>query len=431
MARTYTLDGRVGALVVRGKTLEANIAEAITKATLDLTSGEVTQLDLRIADPKLELLRAGLFTPSTKTTAGSQVDYGPLKLEVRALGVVPGASGDELAVTARSLGACKLRRAMGPHVRRNLSPTQAVALDAAAAGLRFVGEPSAKRDTVVRQGGDQLESAWDADGRLAQELGYVFGEAAGVLYFGRPTWLVEHNSRLRVEWRDADTDGGIVRLGNLRRSGDDDNNAATIDGLEVVPELGDKLLPFMGLDLAGVPSFDGRYMVTNVKLELDDGAMSTVSAATPVNPTPQPPETSAGSSSSSSASSSDGAATAAAFVDVALKQAGDRYVYGAEAKVNDPDPDAFDCSELVEWALGRVGVRFVDGSSAQIARCKSITVAEAKRTRGALLWHSGHIAISLGDGRTIEAMGRKYGVLVASSGSRFTKGGLIPGLRYS
>jgi cell wall-associated NlpC family hydrolase len=39
-----------------------------------------------------------------------------------------------------------------------------------------------------------------------------------------------------------------------------------------------------------------------------------------------------------------------------------------------------------------------------------------------------HVAISLGDGRTIEARGRKYGVGVFSGANRFQYGAMIPGL---
>jgi len=88
-------------------------------------------------------------------------------------------------------------------------------------------------------------------------------------------------------------------------------------------------------------------------------------------------------------------------------------------------------SELIEWAASRVGIspRVPDGSSAQINHCRSIPVDQAIRTKGALLWHSGHIAVSLGNGRTVEAQNPKAGVVQASAGNRFKRGGLIPGAK--
>ena len=126
------------------------------------------------------------------------------------------------------------------------------------------------------------------------------------------------------------------------------------------------------------------------------------------------------------------------FVTVALRQRGDRYVWAAETRVSDPDPDAFDCSELVQWAAGRVGVTVPDGSYNQRSWCwrkgGKISVSKAIRTRGALLFMGDpvhHVAISLGDGkRTIEARGRAYGVNVFSSTRGFDAAALIPGMRY-
>ncbi len=143
-----------------------------------------------------------------------------------------------------------------------------------------------------------------------------------------------------------------------------------------------------------------------------------------------------------------------AVVQLALAQQGDRYVYGAEANPSDSNPSAFDCSELVEWACRRAGVQptMPDGSWIQQRWCVNngtmLSIEQAIGTRGALLFKhrdaagnpvdpgaecppKAHVAISLGDGHTIEAMGTKYGVLMASALNRdWTAGALIPGCSY-
>ncbi len=130
-----------------------------------------------------------------------------------------------------------------------------------------------------------------------------------------------------------------------------------------------------------------------------------------------------------------GRGTAEAFVQRALAQNGDRYVFGAETRLNDPNPTTFDCSELVQWAAAQVGVTIPDGTMNQLPHIQrsggSISVEEAMRTRGALLFRPGHVAISLGDGRTIEARGSRYGVgIFPANGRGWTAGGLIPGMQY-
>jgi peptidoglycan hydrolase-like protein with peptidoglycan-binding domain len=130
-----------------------------------------------------------------------------------------------------------------------------------------------------------------------------------------------------------------------------------------------------------------------------------------------------------------GKGTAEAMVRAALSQQGDRYIFGAEVKLNDPNPSAFDCSELVEWAVAQAGGKICDGSQYQRKACRdaglAISVEQALRTPGALLFTDTHVAISLGDGRTIEARGSKYGVGIFSAHNRGWKAaGLVPGLKY-
>lgn len=127
--------------------------------------------------------------------------------------------------------------------------------------------------------------------------------------------------------------------------------------------------------------------------------------------------------------------TAAAFVAKALEMVGKPYVFGAEADLKDKSPEAFDCSELVQWAAHQVGVNIPDGSHAQARWCTDkltrLSPGQAMLVRGGLLFRPGHVAISLGDGRTIEARGKAYGVgAFHAEGRGWTAGALVPGMRY-
>lgn len=131
------------------------------------------------------------------------------------------------------------------------------------------------------------------------------------------------------------------------------------------------------------------------------------------------------------------------FLETAAAQTGDRYVFGHEVDLSDPDPSTFDCSELVQWATHQVGVEIPDGAVNQYAHLRDgghlIPVEQAIDTPGALLFsfssdpdaarpRAGHVAISLGDGKTIEAMGPRYGVGSWKAGRRFQYAAVIPGL---
>lgn len=640
MSRRYTANGRAGKVIARGKALTQEQADLLLSGKLDLSTSEVSQLTLTIADPELAILGSRLFDPPLVVGAtGSSLDYARLKFEVAAVEVGAEKSITTLTVTARSLGMQKLRRPfnadaspkltpiypqpgqagfIGPVTQaqidaaktlpttpppggsRGLSPTEWVRQQAKAVGLGFRGQESATRDLISPVTDDQTketETLWAVTQRLAKEIGYVAYEAAGVLYFGQPTWLVDHATRLRINWGGNPTPEGLLDPPRCRRTGDDPKQhaSATIE-VNLAPTLGDEITPGMALDLSGVPTFNGRYLIDRVSIPLADNQPVTVSASTPINPEPEPPsdpnaalgggtwtgvvdesgvpQLSAGryggvdltseqlrnagiiwhvgkqvgmtsndrvlgimcamqESSLKNLSGGDrdsaglfqqrpsmgwgsysqvtdpiyasrkfysvlkrepnregrertlviqavqrsayprayarwesmaiavaaaldaaigrpgssgggGAArgSAEAFVSYALSQAGDPYIFGAEARLADADPDAFDCSELVQWAAFRAGVTFVDGARNQWSVCRSrgllMSLDQARNTRGALLFRIGvggvdHVAISLGDGsRTIEARGREYGVgTFASTGRTWTAAGKVPGLNYS
>lgn len=597
MPRTYTLNGPAGQIIARGGRLPVTVTEAITSARYEAGVDATGQLTLTFDDRTLEIFRSGLFEAGTATKAGSPLDWGPRRLEVRAAELT---GEGVLTVTARALGVCKMQRARGTRVTPNVSPSRWVELEGRAHGLAVVAEPSPGRPHVTRQAD---EDSWDTCKRLAKELGFLAFEADGVLYFGRPTWLLGRpgNHTLLVDinptsWQPVDD--RVLARPTVRVTGDNATKVAELS-VSVLPDLGHPVDPGWTLKLTRLPYLSGDYIVEKVTVPLDDNGVVSIDATTPINPTPEPPQppptagsagggsftgsftyvagkTSAGvvrspgagryggttlnaeqvnnavlivrqgirdriperglvialmtalqestlrnlgygdrdsvglfqqrnawapravrmnpeqsahlfytggqagqkglldikgwqslplgtaaqkvqvsafpnayakwqdeatalvaaifrtAGGTSSGSATGSGPTAANFVALALKQAGDRYIFGHEVSKSDPDPDAFDCSELVEWAAARVGAspRVPDGSSAQLAHVRRISVAQGKRTRGALLFHPGHVAISLGDGRTIEAANRRYGVRTLEAGSRFTAAGLLPGLRY-
>lgn len=113
---------------------------------------------------------------------------------------------------------------------------------------------------------------------------------------------------------------------------------------------------------------------------------------------------------------------------------GGRYIFGAKGPVN------FDCSGFTHEVGRLCGSKIGHGSKNQRDICSraglEITVDRAMRTPGALLFRMTgfptHVAISLGNGSTIEAKGAKYGIGVFSGqGRRWTSGGYFPGISYA
>jgi cell wall-associated NlpC family hydrolase len=133
------------------------------------------------------------------------------------------------------------------------------------------------------------------------------------------------------------------------------------------------------------------------------------------------------------------------FLRVAKAQIGDRYVFGAEVKLSDPNPSVFDCSEFTQWAAFQAGSKIPDGATAQYLHFKEkgllIDPEKAKDTPGALLFSfdreprpgdgrtpGAHVAISLGNGKVVEAANPRVGVRESNAGDRFEFAAIIPGI---
>ena len=132
------------------------------------------------------------------------------------------------------------------------------------------------------------------------------------------------------------------------------------------------------------------------------------------------------------------------FLSSAKDQIGDRYVYGAPRTPTAADPKTFDCSSFTQWSARQAGVKLEGTAEYQYMELKrmnhDIPVEQALRTKGALLFYfssepsgglpagQAHVAISLGDGRTVEAKGTKYGVGEWSAKHRFNFAATVPGI---
>ena len=141
----------------------------------------------------------------------------------------------------------------------------------------------------------------------------------------------------------------------------------------------------------------------------------------------------------------DPQAAAQHFVDAALAQRGDKYVFGAEADMNDANPTSFDRSELTQWAAHQAGIEIPDGSAAQYLDLKAkgllIPVDQAAHTPGRLAVHlfqrtdgrrrtPDHLARGDQPGQrsTVEA-DDVQGVTTMDIGSRFQYAAVLPGLQ--
>jgi cell wall-associated NlpC family hydrolase len=133
------------------------------------------------------------------------------------------------------------------------------------------------------------------------------------------------------------------------------------------------------------------------------------------------------------------------FMHRAQSQMGVPYRFGAEADLDDSSgAEAFDSSELVQWAAHQAGVELPDGSWKQYQALHSagsaVSVDVALETKGALLFgfssdplaspdrpQRAYVAISLGNGKVLDVSERAGEVREMEPGNFFTHAATIPG----
>lgn len=294
------------------------------------------------------------------------------------------------------------------------------------------------------------EDSWSAIGRILGEIGWRACVVRGTLYLAPDSFLI---SRARDAYDISESSKGVD---NIDFDWDTGKPAATATmtvwaGIHA-------LAAGSPVNLSKMGPADGKWLVETI----DRSPFTRLCTVTLVRPQPTLPEPKAAASTSAANSDAgeggwglpvDAGSTSSGvsnlttehgggglgpgagsgsvsdrFVTAALTAAGKPYVWGTSG------PNTFDCSGLVQWAAAKVGVHLSKPVTSILAHVTHIPVSQAVNTRGALLLRARgsehHVAISLGNGRTIEARGKAYGcgLFSATSGRDWTTGGLIPGI---
>lgn len=417
----------------------------------------IPNLSFSLPDPY-----GGLLGHEGLWTQGVRVQYQDLDLRMDEIAFVPGgATTGQLDITAIDDIVFALMKLTGPRSASGISASQWIAQEMQLCGIDpgryLLAESVPTQSEIIRDvpdqagqaGSGQNPSAWTTIVRLGRELGKRVFISGRRLVFGSSAFAMQWTAPgpLRLSWHALEQGEKFLVL-PTKRLVSIGNRSDVAEVTARVPFNRAKFfrpgVPVIVRETPFVAPGDWvQFMVASVSFNLGtdtDGAE--VRLLQPIDPPPQPPTSTSAGVNGGSTSSGSGASGGGAdgqvdqFVALCLQQAGKSYVFGAEASPSEPNPRAFDCSELVEWACARVGVspRFPDGTDAQEAHCRRngtiISVSAAINTKGALLFQPGHVAVSLGNGTTIEAMNPSRGVTKGNANGRgWTVGARIPGAR--
>lgn len=460
---TPTADGSIGIIRIMGTQIAGSLGlQIIDEPTFRAAMDMVPHITFSVLDPGFNLSNSKLFTP------GNLLTWRDATMRTDTVSYVPGDHGQGQAdVTAEDDIVHALKQLRGPHTASNIDATTWLFQEISTVGYDptkfLLGESVPTQTTIARDVWDpsmgvvadtEFPSAWTTIVRLARELGkWVFVSGRRII-FGSAQFAMAWAAAapVRIGWANAVPTEAFMDIPTTVRA----TIADRVQTLQVkgrVPHARAALFrPGVPVDVYGVMGADNtpniqpantaaapiRMMVSDIEHVLatdTDGA--DVTFIQPVNPIPQPPgstnDPNKNPITAGAAGISGGGADGQVetFVRNALQETGKTYVYGATPAASDPNPRAFDCSSLVQWAATRAGIPNVPRTSEQqIAACDLISVATAINTRGALLHQPGHIAISLGNGRTIEASqdGVPVGQLNAT-GRKWDQGGKLRGAK--
>jgi cell wall-associated NlpC family hydrolase len=446
-------------LKIMGTSLQGDFAASVIGvSTFSAGIETIPNISFTIADPEGELLAKA----NNLWQRGVTVQYQDLWLKVDTVTFEPGSHGTgQLTIDCIDDIVFALQQLRGPRTANGISATEWIAQELSLAGIDpnkyFLGESVPTQSVIARDEADQsgqggqgeTPSAWTTAVRLARELGKRIFINGHRLVFGSSAFAMQWTSTgvLRLTRNDNNLPQGehwfdlpLARMVSVSNR----SNVREVSG-RVPLSRARHFRPGVPVDVTHTPAVAGgapvRLMCSSVTFDVGtDTSGADITLLEPIDPPPQPPTdtTSAGANggnTSNGASVSGGGADGqiGRFVALCLQQAGKSYVYGATPPTSDPNPRAFDCSSLVQWAAVRVGIPDPTRTTyTQEAKIRSagriISVQQAINTKGALLFQPGHVAISLGNGKTIEAMNSSQGVRQGNAAGRgFTAGGLLVG----
>jgi cell wall-associated NlpC family hydrolase len=425
-----SLGSRLTFMGANGST--ANLVAGCTSAKVVRSLSDGATLTIEVRDAGKELWRSSVMA-ATSWVAVDGFHYQLTSVSRSDAG---------MTLTLDDVVAAKMQTVSG-HRKFKAGTTRAAALNHLARNCHVAHavDPgkdlgALKNDLEVNTVDDpESESFWSATGSIAQEVGWRRFSDGRRMVAGSDAWLLARSPAIRVSSSTRYVDQINADLDFLQKT-----QTATL----AVHMARWAAPPGTGVTLVSEGPASGLWLVDSVERDLTSDR-GTITLTRRTRQLPEPKADSTGDSGRDPSVPGDtgtdtGGRSYSAAVDrglaVALTHRGDRYVYGAKG------PHSWDCSGFAS-AYIRWGGGHISGTAAGLyAACQragtTIPVSQAARTRGALLFGIGtgagasgnHVAISLGNGQTLEARSRKDGVGVFNGGaswSGFNHAALVPG----
>jgi cell wall-associated NlpC family hydrolase len=420
-------DLSVDAMTLVGDLAKAGLRDALSAPpTLERTIDGASQVQVQVQDARRTLLRSGMLNhPSWLKVDGHAYELAAVTK-----------SGPVLTLTFEDAIAAAMSKPKGllTVAARRMTRADFLARLAATAHVKATVDPALDRvrarNPLTR---DKGEDSWVAAGRIADEVqARRFSDGARMVV-GGDKWLIGRQPLVALR----EGHGGVDTI-----DFDYDVGAPAASATVTAWATRWAIPPGLGVTLSDLGPANGPWLVQTVGRPLTS-RLTTIALIKrqAVLPEPKAETTDTGEKGlvpgRDTVDDTGGkahSASAEKMVRAALRRSkGRAYQMGGHG------PGSYDCSGLVDESAGDAGASFNAPAASQWAACQhagtTISVAQALKTRGALLFRINngpfnHVAISLGNGQTVEAMGTAYGcgVFGGAAGRTWTGGGIVPGM---
>jgi hypothetical protein len=267
----------------------AELSEAVINADLSMSVGQVSNLSLSVDDPGWN------FYAKHHVPLETYVNFEELRFSIASIELNAGGGEGGFSMECRPRSVRHLKNLRGKRVIRNVSPSQYVIEECKSAGVGYKVQPTSRRTSVSRdvpepgEKSGEDKSAWSTINRLASEVGFLAFEVGGTIFFGEPTWFIKNMPRVKVSWSATTEDGYNATQMPVVSQSLDDNSRHKVS-VQVPIERANDFRPGYGMQLTGVPRFTHIYFITDVDFPLAGPGDVSVTAETPFDPTPNPPQ---------------------------------------------------------------------------------------------------------------------------------------------
>jgi len=260
---------------------QIDIRSHVISMQYDLTSNQVSQLDLQLYDEDFRMHNSNYFM------VGRRIGFNGVAFEIAAVSLSFG-NISTVKVTARSQAMQEMRRDKRTQTWNKVSPSQVAADIGAALGMQLFIEPSPQVPTITKEKSEnQEESSYDMLQRLARELEYLFFEAHNTLFFTSPEFLLDQQAaggnqiELKVGAAETQSDKWPVSKISLRRTAD--GSAAATFSASLIKTVGSvSLFPGTVVVFSGASTFNQmRFILERVSFDATESGLVSISGSTP------------------------------------------------------------------------------------------------------------------------------------------------------